>query len=293
MVHAFGLLLGRTFSAWRRDNAMRLGAALAYYTVFSLTPFLIVVIAIAGLAVSPGAAEHQVVEQIARLVGPDGGRAVAALLAGARRQGAGLAATATSLVTIGLGATAVFTELQSGLNEIWHVQRPEVGVRGVLRARLRSAALVAGIGFLFLAALLLRTALAAVQTWLGGPLAMTHETLALFMTAAIFAMIFKVLPQTPVAWRDVAVGAFATAVFFTIGQIGLARYLATRGLDSIYGAAGSLVVVLVWVYYSAQVFFFGAEFTYVYASTYGSRAWDTRASDADVTPRESSGPDRS
>ena len=286
-VHALGRLLGRTIQSWYSDNAMRLGAALAYYTVFSLAPFLIVVIAVAGLVVDSAAAERQIVDQIAQVIGPDGGRGVAALLEGARRPGAGKLATITSLVTIILGATAVFGELQSGLNDIWRVPPSSAGMMRAVRARLRSFTLVVGIGFLFLVSLVLRAAAVALQTWLGATLAFTHDGLALLMSALMFGMIFKVLPETPIAWRDVTVGAFVTALLFTLGQTALARYLGTSSIGSVYGAAGSLVVILVWVYYSAQVFFLGAEFTHVYATTYGSRAgeWEAGRDDEGARPR--------
>jgi membrane protein len=145
-------------------------------------------------------------------------------------------------------------------------------VRGLLRARMRSFALVVGIGFLFLVSLVLRAAAVALQTWFGSEMLFTHDLLAMVLSALMFGMIFKILPETPVAWLDVAVGAVVTAVLFTAGQAALGWYLGTSGLGSVYGAAGSLVVILVWVYYSAQVFFLGAEFTHVYAACYGSRA---------------------
>lgn len=281
-VRTLGLVFRRTVQCWWDDNAMRLGAALAYYTVFSLTPFLIVVIAVAGLVVDSTLAEQQIVEQIAKVVGPEGGQAVAALLNGARQPGSGAFATVTSLVTIGLGATAVFSELQSGLNGIWRVKLPDTGVGTLVRARMRSFALVVGIGFLFVVSLVLRAVAAAVQIWFGSTLAITPDLLAIVLSATMFGMIFKVLPETPVAWRDVAVGALVTAVLFTVGQAALGRYLGTSSVASVYGAAGSLVVILIWVYYSAQVFFLGAEFTHVWATTCGSRAGDFEAERAGV-----------
>jgi membrane protein len=271
-VRGLGRLLGRTLESWWNDNAMRLGASLAYYTVFSLTPFLVVVIAVAGLVVDSAVAEQRIMEQIGNVLGADGAVAVAALLKGARRPGAGGFAAVTSVVTIVLGATAVFSELQSGLNGIWRVPATNAGWGRVVVARLRSFALVVGIGFLFLVSLVLQAVAAAVQAWVGSSFLYMHDTLALIMSALMFGMIFKVLPETPVAWRDVAVGALVTAALFTVGQWALGRYLGTSSIASVYGAAGSLVVILLWVYYSAQVFFLGAEFTHVYATTYGSRA---------------------
>lgn len=262
---------------------MRLGASLAYYTVFSLTPFLIVVIAVAGLVVDSAVAERQIIEQISHVLGPDGGAAVRGLLEGARKPGAGGVAAATSLVTILLGATAVFSELQSGLNGIWRVPTTDAGVASIVLARLRSFALVVGIGFLLIVSLVLHAIAAAVQTWFGTFL-YTQHLLALVTSALMFGMIFKVLPDTPVAWRDVGVGAAVTATLFSVGQWALARYLGSSGVASVYGAAGSLVVILVWVYYSAQVFFLGAEFTHVYATTYGSRAGAFEAERAAAPP---------
>ena len=287
-VRALGRLLGRTLQCWWDDNAMRLGASLAYYTVFSLTPFLIVVIAVAGLLVDSAVAEQKIIEQITTVLGADGGAAVRGLLEGARQPGAGWIATVTSLVTILLGATAVFSELQSGLNGIWRVPPTSAGFASVVRARLRSFALVVGIGFLLVVSLVLHAIAAAVQTWLGSTFLYTQNVLALVMSALMFGMIFKILPETAVAWRDVAVGAFVTALLFSAGQWALARYLGTSSVASVYGAAGSLVVILVWVYYSAQVFFLGAEFTHVYATTYGSRAgaYESERAGASAPPSE-------
>lgn len=297
-VRGIGRLLGRTLQCWWDDNAMRLGASLAYYTIFSLTPFLIVVIAVAGLVVDSTVAEQRIIDQIAQVLGADGGAAVRGLLEGARKPGTGAFAAVTSVVTILLGATAVFSELQSGLNGIWRVPATTAGVRSVLFARLRSFALVVGIGFLFVVSLVLHAVAAAVQTWLGSTFIYTQNLLALVMSALMFGMIFKILPETPVAWRDVGVGALVTAALFSVGQWALARYLGTSSVASVYGAAGSLVVILVWVYYSAQVFFLGAEFTHVYATTYGSRAGSFEAERAGATappsdrlPDESSVPE--
>jgi len=276
-VRVLGRLLSRTLQSWWDDNAMRLGAALAYYTVFSLAPFLIVVIAVAGLLVDSAVAEHQIVEQISHVIGADGAQAVAALLAGARRPGAGRFAAATSLVTIVLGASAVFSELQSGINGIWKVPASDASMGRVVLARLRSFALVIGIGFLLVVSLVLQAIAAALQEWTGSTFLYTHDVLVILMSALMFGMIFKILPETPVAWRDVTVGALVTAVLFTVGQWALGRYLGSSSVASVYGAAGSLVVILVWVYYSAQVFFLGAEFTHVYATTVGSRAGDFEA----------------
>jgi membrane protein len=282
-VRAVGRVFRRTLERWWDDNAMRLGAALAYYTVFSLAPFLIVVIAVAGLLVDSAVAERQIVEQISQVIGPDGAQAVAALLAGARRPGAGGFATVTSIVTIVLGATAVFSELQSGLNEIWKVPATGASMGRVVRARLRSFALVVGIGFLLVVSLVVQAIAAALEQWSGSTFLYTHDLLVILMSALMFGMIFKILPETPVTWRDVGVGALVTSLLFSLGQWALGRYLGSTSVASVYGAAGSLVVILVWVYYSAQVFFLGAEFTHVYATTVGSRAGEFEAERRGVT----------
>jgi YihY family inner membrane protein len=276
-VRVLGRLLSRTLQSWWDDNAMRLGAALAYYTVFSLAPFLIVVIAVAGLLVDSAVAERQIVDQISQVIGADGAQAVAALLAGARQPGAGRFAAATSIVTIILGASAVFSELQSGINGIWKVPATNASMGRVVLARLRSFALVIGIGFLLVVSLVLQAIAAALQQWSGSTFIYTHDVLVILMSALMFGMIFKILPETPVAWRDVTVGALVTAILFTVGQWALGRYLGSSSVSSVYGAAGSLVVILVWVYYSAQVFFLGAEFTHVYATSVGSRAGEFEA----------------
>jgi membrane protein len=266
---ALGTLLRRTVECWWEDNAMRLGAALAYYTVFSLAPFLIVVIAVAGLVVDSAYAERQIVDQIAHLIGPDGGQAVAALLSSARQPGAGRFAALTSLVTIVIGATAVFSELQSGLNGIWRVP---AGGRHHARPPGTHALLpiVIGAGFLLVVSLVAHASPG------GANLAREHPPSRRMRRdpheRAHVRDDLQGAPDTPVAWRDVGVGALVTAVLFAVGQWGLARYLGTSSVASVYGAAGSLVVILVWVYYSAQVFFLGAEFTHAYAPTVGSRA---------------------
>ncbi len=271
-------LLVATIWAWNDDNAIRLGAALAYYTVFSLAPFLVIVIAVAGLVFGADAARGTIVEQIRMLVGTEGAEAVAVLLAQASQPRSGVLATVIGIAAILLGATAVFAELQSGLNEIWKVPPSAGGAfRRIARARLRSFTLVVGIGFLLLVSLVVSAFAASMDAWLSEAPAAWRQALATAqiivsfgMSAVLFAMIFKVLPEVPIAWSDVAIGALVTAVLFNAGQAAIGLYLGRSTIGSIYGAAGSLVVILVWVFYSSQVVLLGAEFTHVYACTYGS-----------------------
>ena len=273
-LRSLGMLVRDTAFAWSEDNAARIGASHAFYTHFSLAPCLIIVIAVAGLAFGREAAEGRIVAQIQGLIGPEGGQAVAALLAEAgRRPGAGLVATLTGLATMLLGASAVFAELRSGLNEIWGVPpQPGGTLVRLVRARFKSFTLVLGIGFLLLVSLIVSAAVAALTAWLGAGATLIQAALSFAMSTALFAMIFKLLPDVRIAWQDVWVGAAATALFFTIGQALIGLYLGHSTVRSVYGAAGSLVLILLWVYYSAQVFFVGAEFTQVYANRFGSRS---------------------
>jgi len=274
-------LFQETYNAWSADEAMRLGASLAYYTVFSLAPFLIVVIAVAGLMLGREAAQGRIIDQVQGLIGREGAEAVSALIVQASRPASSTLATVLGTLAILLGATAVFSELQSGLNKIWKVPAPPGwGVVFRLRARFRSFALVLGIGFLLMVSLVLGAVITAVGEWVTGfvpalkvALAGVHFGLSFVMTAILFAMIFKLLPDTWIAWSDVWIGAAATSLFFTLGQAAIAIYLGQSTIGSVYGAAGSLVVILVWVYYSSQVLFFGAEFTQIYACRFGSRQY--------------------
>jgi len=278
-------LLKETLYAWSEDDAMRLGASLAYYTVFSLAPFLVVVIAVAALIFGHEAAHGRILEQVRDLIGDQGAQAVSALIAQASRPASGAVATVLGTVAIFLGATAVFGELQAGLNKVWKAAPPAgSSVKRVLRARLRSFTLVLGIGFLLLVSLALGALISAIGEWLTGyvpamkyALSTVHFGLSFVMTTVLFGMMFKVLPDTSIAWSDVWIGAAATSLFFTIGQTGIGVYLGNSTIGSVYGAAGSLVVLLVWVYYSSQVLFFGAEFTRIYASRLGSRRFARRA----------------
>ena len=267
------------YDQWRRDNALSHGAALAYYTLFSMAPLLMLIIAIVGLVLGRAAAQGELVGHIAGVIGPDGARTVEGMIANVSTPRSGVIASVVSVLTILFGASGVFGQLRTSLNEIWKVTVTEGrGVRGAARQRLAAFTIIVGIGGLLLASLMLSAALAAVHTLLAQHLPLLGQLLpplnfllSLFLTAALFAMIYKILPDAKMDWRDVWLGAGATAVLFTIGRTLIGLYLSHTGAMSIYGAAGSLVLVLLWVYYCAQIFFVGAEFTEVYSRWYGSR----------------------
>ena len=272
-------LLKQTVSEWLEDRASRLGAGLAYYTAVSLAPLLIILIAIAGFVLGRQAVEGQVVAQIQGLVGKTGAEAIQAMIASASQPKAGIIATVVSIATLLFGASGVFGALQDALNTIWEVTpKPGRGMLGMLRDRFVSFTMLLGVGFLLLVALVLSAGLAALGKFLGGLLPIPEAVLqavnfviSFGVITLLFALIYKILPDAEIRWSDVWTGAAVTALLFTIGKFVLGLYLGKSSAGSAYGAAGSLIVVLLWVYYSAQILFFGAEFTQVYANTYGSR----------------------
>jgi membrane protein len=273
-------LLKQTASEWMEDDAPSLGAALAYYTVFSLAPLMTIAIAMAGFFFGKEAAQGQIFDELRVLLGEEGGKAVEEMVQSANAQPtAGVVATVISVIILLFGASGVFGQLQASLNKMWGVKpKPGRGVLGMIQDRLLSFGFTLVVGFLLLVSLLLTAGIALVADWLGGlmpgseTLAQTlNLVLSLAMITLLFAMIFKFLPDAKIAWRDVWIGAFLTAVLFTIGKFALGIYLGKSGVASSYGAAGSLIVLLLWVYYSSQILFFGAEFTQVYANRFGSR----------------------
>jgi membrane protein len=273
-------LLKQTASEWMEDDAPTLGAALAYYTVFSLAPLMTIAIAMAGFFFGKEAAQGQIFDELRVLLGEEGGKAVEEMVQSANAQPTvGIVATIISVVMLLVGASGVFGQLQASLNTIWGVKpKPGRGVFGIIQDRLLSFGFTLVVGFLLLVSLLLTAGIALVADWVGG-LMPGSETIAqmlnilfsLAMITLLFAMIFKFLPDAKIAWRDVWIGAFITAALFTIGKFALGIYLAKSGVASSYGAAGSLIVLLLWVYYSSQILFFGAEFTQVYATRFGTR----------------------
>ncbi len=271
--------LREVFAQWSGDNAMSQGAALAYYTFFSMAPLLVLAIAIAGLVFGRAAAEGQIVQQIEAVMGADGARTIQGMIARASTPAAGLTATAISLVTMLLGASGVFGQLQSSLDHIWGVAaQSSGGVLGWLRRRLASFGMILVIGFLLLVSLVLSAGLSGARGLLGERLPILTGVAPLLdflipfaVITVMFAMIYKLLPAARLRWSDVWLGAAATALLFSIGKTGIGIYLGRAGVTSVYGAAGSLVLVLLWIYYSAQILLLGAEFTEVYSRRYGSR----------------------
>jgi membrane protein len=272
-------LIKESFKGWKKDGALDLGAALAYYTIFSLAPLLLIVTAVAGLVWGREAVQGQLVGQMQGIVGPQGGQAIQTMVANAGKQGGGVLATILGLATILFGATGVFVQLQSALDRIWNVEpKPGAGIWSFIRTRMISFGMILGIGFLLLVSLVVTAAVAAAGKWATGMLP-GGETLVNILTFAVsfalitllFAMIYKVLPDVEIGWRDVWIGAAVTALLFTIGKFLIGFYLAHSTVASTYGAAGSLVVLLLWIYYSSQILFLGAEFTQVYATRYGSQ----------------------
>jgi membrane protein len=266
-------IFATTFGSWNQHEGPRLGAALAFYTVLSLSPLVILVVALAGLVFTRSTAQAHILNQVQAMIGPEGGKAVQTMLANAQKPTAGIVGTTLGLLSLLFGASGVFTELRSVLNMIWEVN-PEktAGIVGILRERFFSFGMVLSIGFLLLVSLILSTVLAAMGKFFGGLLPMPASILvalnfliSFFGIAILFALIFRFVPETKVRWNDVWLGAIVTAMFFTIGKTLIGIYLGKSSVGSTYGAAGSIIVVIVWVYYSAQIFFFGAEFTHAYA----------------------------
>ena len=279
--HPLVLFLREVLAEWQRDRALVLGAALAYYTLFALAPLLVLVIAIAGLALGRAAAQGEIVAQIAGLMGADGAKMIEGMIVQASRPASGVVATLVSLGTMLLGASGVFSQLQAALDQIFGTEartRRGSGVRGAVRQRLAYVGMILGIGFLLLVSLVLSAALAAVHDLLAAHLPLAARVLpplnfalSLVVVSGLFALIYKVLPDAKLAWRDVWLGATCTAILFTVGKSLIGIYLGRAGATSVYGAAGSLVLVLLWIYYSAQILLLGAEFTHAYATTRGSR----------------------
>jgi membrane protein len=264
-------VLSEAAQEWMKDNAMRMGAALAFYSILSLAPLLVIALALAGLFFDRAVAREHLMVQMSDLVGPDGAGAIKAMLDSGTRSGSKLA-TILGIGTLLFGASGVFGELQAAMDAVWDVKPKPMGWWGLIRTRFLSFSMVIGTGFLLLISLVISTMIASVHQSLEGSLPQVHlpwqfiSSLAtLTIVTLLFALIFKVLPDAKVAWRDVWAGAFVTAILFSVGKLGISLYLGKSGLASGYGAAGSLVVLIVWVYYSSQILFFGAEITHVIA----------------------------
>jgi membrane protein len=286
-------VLRRAFAGWWDDNVPHLGAALSYYTLFSLAPILIVAIAIAGLAFGAEAVRGEIVGQIEGLVGHEGALAVQAMLEGAAKPSSSIPATIIGVITFFLGATGAFLELQTALNAIWRV-KPKASpnfLRALAIDRMVSFGLVVAVGFLLLTSLLVSAGLAALDKYMGQAfpgVAIVWQALnvlvSLGVISVMFAMIYKLLPDVDLAWSDVWVGGLVTAGMFTLGKFLIGLYLGTSSLASSYGAAGSVIVLLVWVYYSAQVVLLGAEFTREYVKEFGRKPPPSEFATKDPAP---------
>lgn len=272
--HRFWTLTRDSMRAWMDDYAPSMGAAIAYYTVFSLAPLLLLVIAVAGLIFGREAVQGEIVTQVTGLIGEQGAAAIEGLLASASKPATSAIATVTSVAMLVLGATTVFSEIQDALDRIWHIpaSKKPGGLWGFVRTRILSFGLILGLAFLLLVSLVVSAAVAALGAWWGAyfegwelALQVLNTVVSLAFGTALFGMIYKSMPRPEIAWRDVWTGALVTAVLFEIGKFLIGLYLGKSGVTSGFGAAGSLAVLLVWVYYSAQIFLFGAEFTRQYA----------------------------
>ena len=273
------VLLKAAVNAWVDDHAASMGAALSYYTVFSLAPLLLIVIAIAGLVFGAEAAQGQIFGQLRGLLGDDAAESIQGLLASVNKPSQGVLATGIGVAMLLLGATSVFGELQDALDRIWRAptRHASLGLWGLLRARLLSFSMIFGIAFLLMVSLVFGAVVAALGSWWRGVFGgwdlvaqAVNLGLDFALTTTVFAMIYKLMPRVRVHWHDVWLGALATALLFTLGKFLIGPYIGKAGVASAFGAAGSLVVVLLWVYYSAQVFLLGAEFTWAYAQAFGS-----------------------
>jgi membrane protein len=266
-------------SSWVDDYAQSMGAALAYYTMLSIAPFLLIVISISGMIFGVEAARGEIAAQLQGLMGREGAEAVQSLLESASRPAESVAAAVFGLILLLVAATSVFAELQDSLDRIWRApKRSRKPIWSLLRARLLSFGTIAGISFLLMVSLVVSAALAALgKMW--GPsfsdwqsmVGAVNALVSYVLTTAVFAMIYKVMPRAKVAWTDVLIGASVTSLLFTIGKSLIGIYIGRSGVTSGFGAAGSLVMAMIWVYYSAQIFLLGAEFTWAYALTFGSR----------------------
>jgi membrane protein len=271
-------LVKQTLSEWIAQDVSKMGAALAFNTIFAIAPLFVIVLAIGGFVFGEQAASRELFSQVSGLVGSEGGETIQALVSAAHKPKTGAWEGIIAAATLFVGATGVFVQLQDALNAIWGVRRqPGRGLRNFIKDRLLSFALIVGIGFLLLVSLVLSAGLSAMGKFMVGLLP-AHERIwqginflvSLGVITVLFAMIFKVLPDVKIAWRDVWIGAIITTLLFNVGKLLFGLYLARSSVTSAFGATGSLVIVLLWVWYSAQILFFGAKFTQVYSNRYGS-----------------------
>ena len=289
---AWWQLIKKAASAWVADYAPSMGAALSYYSVFSLAPLLLIVISVAGLVFGEDAVRGEVFGQLQGLLGTDASKAIEGLLASVSKPEEGIVASIIGVALLLIGATTVFGELQDALDRIWRAPARDRsgGLWGLVRARLLSFGMILGIAFLLMVSLVFSAGVAAFGKWSSGVFGswevlaqVVNVVVGFLLTTGVFAMIYKVMPRVSVRWQDVWIGAAVTSLLFTVGRFLIGLYIGKSGIASGFGAAGSLIVVFVWVYYSAQIFLIGAEFTWVYANTFGSRR-DAQQGQDDKTP---------
>jgi membrane protein len=274
---SFWGLIQSAASGWMADKSPRLGAALSYYTVFAIPPLFVIVLFIASPVFDPGDVQSQLFSQVGGLVGEKSAEAIQSAMAAQYQNNKGMVASIIAIAMLLVTSTGFFIELQGALNTIWGVEaKPGQGIVGFIRNRLLSFAMVVGIGFLLMVSLVVSAALAAFGKYmsnlapgLGVVGEVANAGVSFAVITALFAMIFKVLPDVKIAWRDVWVGAVVTSLLFTLGKLLLGLYLGKSSVVTAYGAAGSIVLILLWVYYSAQILFFGAEVTQIYANRFG------------------------
>jgi membrane protein len=287
-------MLKETASKWSEHQAPRLGASVAFYSLLSFAPLLIMLVTLAGLVFDPQTTQKTLIDQARTTIGGRGADTVQALLTSAQKPSAGIVASIIAFITLLFGASGVFVELRDALNTIWETQPTnQGGIKGLLKDRLFSFGMVLSVGFLLLTFLVISAGLSFLGKYFGqivpipvSVLEVINVLVSLAVITALFALMFKYVPAASIGWHDVMIGAVGTAVLFTIGKFLLGFYLGKASVGSAYGAAGSLVAVIVWIYYSAQIFFFGAEFTHVYAYHHdpNSHRWKKNGDDTQSTP---------
>lgn len=280
------LLLKESVQEWSNDDAASLGAAMAYYAAFSIAPLLLLVIAVAGLLIGDAPAERQLFLHLRELIGEDGAATLRQIVRSAHGDGNGLIAVVISGATLFIGATSVLAQLQKSLDRIWDAPpRQGFDVWSLVKVRLQAFGLVLTVGFLLAISMVATAAIAAIASLLGGWIGQSEPLLQLInivfsfgLITLLFAMTYRFLPNLKIAWHDVIIGAAVTSLLFSIGKTAIGLYIGRSAISSSFGAAGTFIVFLVWIYYSAMIYLFGAEFCYVYARRHGSlRAQETSA----------------
>ncbi|MBD3289752.1 YihY family inner membrane protein [candidate division KSB1 bacterium] len=276
---SLGILLKDAFIAWKEDKAWRLGAALAYFTIFSLAPLLIIIITITSAIFGEQAVRGQIFSEFQGLIGTRGANAVQSLLENAYMSGSSLSATILGTAMLIFGSTAVFVQLRQAINTIWEIaDKPINTVRGFVKARVVSFAVILGFGVLVLISLLISTLLNIFSNYLGEYFPFFSHLMQVIdfsvsfgFTTVMFALIFKILPNARIKWKDIWIGSAFISFLFTIGKMGISFYLSNSNIASSFGAASSLAIILLWTFYSAQIFLFGAEFTKIFADRFGGK----------------------